>query len=608
MKKLLFTFPVLFLCVSCSRTPVLTSGEFDEKLAEIQSYYDSVTITKPYEGQEYVPGKTGGEWNTTIGGDPKSFNLLIAERDNETSGILAPLTDALVDYDLVQKKWVPRLASFKVVPDYTNNRLDVIYTLRNDLYWSFIDGLHPRVKITADDVVFWYNEINCDEEMGSSSYNAQFIDMDDGSTGLVTIEKLSELSFAFHFPCMNADPLLATNMSFGPAFIYKKAKDEGGADRVKNILTVDSDPREIPSCGPYFIAKYEPGQKIVYERNPDYWEKDSKGQSICYPQRRIAQIVGDDNLRDLLFRDGKIETYSPSPERINDVIADSQKYGYTVFNAKGSLSAPMWTFNQNPQNSKEQYYKWFTKKEFRQAMSCLLNRDRICRIVYRGLAEPKYSFFPEPNQFYNEKISLRYRYDRAQAQKLLEGAGFVRKDDGFLYDEEGIRVEFDLTIASSNTSYSDIAQIIAGECKKAGITVNVRQTDFQALVEQLTTTYDWQSVLIGLGGSNIFPTQGSNVWVTSGNLHMWYPLQKSPATQWEARVDYLYNKAKSIVDVEKARPLWEEYQEILLEQCPVIFLVRGKNFFSINNRWDFSNVYFDNMHGAMTERAFLKEL
>ena len=178
--------------------------------------------------------------------------------------------------------------------------------------------------------------------MGSSSYNAQFIDMDDGSTGLVTIEKLSELSFAFHFPCMNADPLLATNMSFGPAFIYKKAKDEGGADRVKNILTVDSDPREIPSCGPYFIAKYEPGQKIVYERNPDYWEKDSKGQSICYPQRRIAQIVGDDNLRDLLFRDGKIETYSPSPERINDVIADSQKYGYTVFNAKGSLSAPMW--------------------------------------------------------------------------------------------------------------------------------------------------------------------------------------------------------------------------------------------------------------------------
>ena len=58
---------------------------------------------------------------------------------------------------------------------------------------------------------------------------------------------------------------------------------------------------------------------------------------------------------------------------------------------------------------------------------------------------------------------------------------------------------------------NDIAQIISDECAKVGITVNIRQTDFQKMVEMLTATYDWQTIIIGLG-SNLFPSQGSNVW------------------------------------------------------------------------------------------------
>jgi len=270
------------------------------------------------------------------------------------------------------------------------------------------------------------------------------------------------------------------------------------------------------------------------------------------------------------------------------------------------MSSPFWPFNQNPKNKDKNWYKWFTVKEFRQAMSCLLNRERIINQTYRGLAEPKYGFFPEANAFYNEEILLEYRFSHAKADALLKSAGFARKDDGFLYDCDGNRVEFNLEITSSSPVYSDIAQIIADECKKAGITVNVRQTDFQKIVEELTSTFDWQSLMIGLSGGAIFPTQGSNVWLSSGNLHMWYPLQETPATEWEARVDYLYKEGRSISDVEKARPYWEEYQRIILENCPVIYLVRSRSFYAINNRWDLSNVYFDNMVGNETTHVFLK--
>jgi peptide/nickel transport system substrate-binding protein len=130
--------------------------------------------------------------------------------------------------------------------------------------------------------------------------------------------------------------------------------------------------------------------------------------------------------------------------------------------------------------------------------------------------------------------------------------------------------------------------------------------DFQKMVEQLFSSFDWDSMLMGLSGSQIFPTQGSNVWPSDGNLHLWHPSQESPATDWEARIDYLYNEGSYTIDREKAKIIWDEFQSILLEQCPVIYLVRPQSFVALRNRWDLSNVYYDNINGFETTRMYLK--
>ena len=87
---------------------------------------------------------------------------------------------------------------------------------------------------------------------------------------------------------------------------------------------------------------------------------------------------------------------------------------------------------------------------------------------------------------------------------------------------------------------------------------------------------------------------------------MWFPNQTSPATEWEARIDYLYNEGKFTIDAQKAQEIWDEFQSIMLEQCPMIYLMRSRGFWALNNRWDFSNVYFDNMNGTETNYIFIK--
>lgn len=607
MKKSILKFCGIFIfavnLISCGqKTPEMTLEEIEDYRSHAGEHLLERTKYKPYTGQSFAAGKEGGVWNDAILSDPKTFNHLIAERDGSSSALIEQTLEFLVDYDPIKKEWIPKGAFFEIETDEEKGTLTVHYTLRENLVWSWY-GKKETVPVTSDDVVYWYNEIEGDEVFQSSGYGGQFLELENGEQGHIECVKVDDKRFDFIFPRIVAEPLLTTNCSIKPSFIFKKAKEEKGADGVKNLFNASEDPAEVPSCGKWHFAEYKPAQRIVYKKNPYYWEKDSEGNSLPYYDTLICQIVGDANTSYLLFKQGNLESYGPRPEEIDEVV-NSQKNSYTVYRADGSFSAPFLSFNQNPKNKDCQYYKWFCKKEFRQAMSCLLNRERIIQQTYRGLADPCYSFFAKPNAFYDDKISLKYRYNVEQAKKLLASIGIKQDAKGIMRDWENVPVEFDLTINASSSTTSDIAQIITDECSLAGIKINVRQTDFQKIVEMLTSTYDWQSIIIGLSGGSIFPSQGSNVWVSYGNLHLWYPLQQKPATEWEARIDWLYNNGSYTIDKVQAKKYWDEYQEIYLEQCPVIYLVSPRSFFAIQNKWNQENLYYDNMYGARTEYVF----
>ncbi len=605
--KCFFLFAYFFVCLiffSCTKTEELTLAQIEEITKDGNSSLIKKTVSKPWKNQEIKPGKLGGVWYDSILSDPKTFNQLIAERDASSSSLIGLTLDYLVDYDAYTKEWKPHCASFEIEIDKKNDTLTVHYTLRPDLFWSYY-GKNEKIPVTSDDFVFWYNEIASDPESGSSSYGSQWCVMPDGSEKRIECVKIDEKRFDFIFPRIVADPLLATNMSLCPSFIYKKAKDSGGMSAVKSLFSADTDVALIPSCGKWYITEYKSARQLVCVRNPNYWEKDKTGVSIPYYEKMVFNIVGDMNTDYLLFKQGKLESYTPRPEELSSVV-ENQKDDYTVFSAEGSMGAALWSFNQNPKNSGKKFYRWFTNKKFRQAMSCLLNRDRIVSQTYRGLAEPKYSFFPEANPFYDENITLQYRYAPERAMGLLKSVGFYLDSSGAMCDASGVPVEFDITIPSANTLFNDISQIIADECSKVGIKVNVRQLDFQKVVESLTSDYDWQSVMIGLG-ANLFPSQGSNVWPSYGNLHLWNPLQESPATEWEARCDFLYNEGCYTSDYNSAKKIWDEYQRLILEECPIIYLVRSKSFYAIKNKWNLENFYYDNVNGIKNEWLFLSE-
>ncbi len=602
-RALLLAGSVSVAIAGCGGGEEITREEAEQRQAVSRSEILELTVERP-GGQGFEPGVVGGTWRTSVNNDPRSFNKLTA-RDADTRGVIDGLYDYLADYDPYEREFKPNLASFEVEIDEEADELRVIYTLRDDLYWTTADS-DPEdwVPVTSDDVLFWYDQIQAERGVQHPAYPGQYIEMEDGSRERIEIERKDERSFVFHYPRIVQNPILSTNMQFGPKHIYQPALEEDGVQGVLDALSVDTDPRTIPSLGEYHIIEYEPGQRVVLQRNPNYFKTDDNGTSLPYLERVIVRIVPDKNSEFLMFRDGTRDSYSLRPEDL-DPLLRMRGADFTVFNGGPTLGASFFTVNQNPSAVSEPKLSWFTQKEFRQALSSLLNRPRIVRQVFRGLAEPAHHFFARANPMFDEDIRLEYTYNPERAVELLASIGIEQDSQGVMRDADGNRIEFTISMGAENNIGIDMAQILADELSEVGINARVRPVDFQRLVEMLQNTYDWDVVLVSLG-ANYWPSSGSNVWQSSGNFHLWHPLQEEPATEWEARIDHLYNEGRFAKDEERAKDIYDEYQRILLEQLPVIYTVHPTSFQAVRDRW--GNVFFDTLRGLDTTYVYLKEL
>lgn len=593
-----------------------------------QSYTNTqniINLCKVVPGKKEDIGKQGGYWNMRIASDPMTFNTLTA-RDGDSRMAIDWLSSSTVTYDVFTKKWEAGLVSYTIENDLKQDRQTIICTINDNALWYLPDS-GKTVPITSEDIAFWFNEIEGDIALQHPGYAGHFVQMEDSSTAQITIEVLSQKQYQFNFPRIASDPILEIANDFGPHFIFAPVKKEAyqksykkaltdlskknlsqqeieqqakeiassaAAAAVNNLFSINSDPKKIPTCGPFYIDSYQPGIKITLKRNPYYYLKDKEGNPLPYIDGLIYHIIRDDESAILEFLNGTIDTVGIPHEKLERLLEEQKRLDFSIYFGGAALASSFICMNQNPVAMPQNSFKWFSQKEFRQAISCLINRDEIISQIYLGLAAPNNDFFNKANSMYNPAVQMQYGYDPNRAMELLHKIGMRQNQKGQLVDKQGEVVSFNFSYASDSDTSEKIASIIAHNISKAGIDVKLKPTDFQKIVNSLIKTYDWEMVNVSLGG-NYWPTGGSNVWQSSGNFHLWRPNQETPATPWEAKVDELYNKGRFASDEKSAFKFWNEYQELILEQIPLIYLPYPYSFRAFNNRWE--NITYDILPG-----------
>lgn len=504
--------------------------------------------------------------------DPKTFNLIVADETSSTEAV-GIMFESLLYRNPLTLEMEPRLAE-----NYSVSQDGKIwtFTLRDNLMWS--DGK----PLTTFDVKFTFDVIYS-PDIATSYKDILRIDHKKIKVKVVnrrTVKFILPRKFAPFLSTIGTLPIL-------PSHVLKKPFEEGRFEEYWNISTP---PSNIVGSGPYIMVEYVPSQFIRYKRNPYFFLRATKGDPLPYIKDRLLLIVSDMNTQFVKFRSGEIDIYYPRAEEIPDLIDVSKKLKIKLKKLGVATGIEFFSFNRNPKRyeGRNDAYKlkWFTNKNFLKAIAHAIDKKAMIVSSLAGLGEPAVSYIsPAVKLFYNSGLK-DYEYAPEKSRTLLKEAGFYDRDnDGWIEDKEGHQIEFNLYTNSGNRIRETICTIFVEDMKNIGIRVNFKPIEFNTLVEKLVSNYEWDAVLIGLTGGPE-PHNGANFLRSSGKLHIWYPSQNAPSTEWEREIDKLVEEASRELDIMKRSGYYKKIQKILHDELPIIPTVRPHIYIAWKDRFE----------------------
>ena len=531
---------------------------------------------------EYTIGTPGGDLTIATISEPLTFNLAIAN-DASSTGVLGYLFEGLTEISWLTDRVEPALAESW---DRSDDGLTWTFHLRRDVTW------HDGEPFTAHDVDFTFNRIIYNDEIPASGRSAFEFPYLDGRgqwrSSRMGVAVIDDYTVELTLPVPFAPFLRSMGTAVYPKHILETHVDDG---TFADTWGIDTDPAEIVGTGPFTIESYQPGEQVVLARNPDYWMTDGEGNRLPYLDRIVHNIVEDLDAELDSFLAGESDLHGVLGEEYAELEPLQAEGDFTIHRRGPGFGTTFLGFNVNPGQSPEtgepyvaaHKLGWFGNLQFRQAVAHSVDKDTIIDDVQHGLGYPQWSSIsPAAGDFHNPDVR-RYPYDLDEANVILDGLGWTDTDgDGVREDSDGNAIEFTLVTNEGNSVREAATRIIRDGMEAIGLGVELLVIDFGELVGQLSSTYDWEAVVIGLTGDSD-PYGGIETWHSTGSLHLWHPNQTEPATDWEAEIDELYVLGSQELDHARRVEHYRRAQEIVAENVPLVYTTLAERLSATRN-------------------------
>lgn len=587
---------VALLCKSCivRDVPLKQNKSENYKQSVIAQDYPApknVTLNGVDYLQSQAPvGDFGGTLvASTIGEGPKTFNPFNC-KDNTSAIMSGVMYDGLFTTNPITGEVAPKLAKgYTISPD---GKVYTVY-LREGIKWS--DGR----PITADDVEFTWNKIIFGGMGDTSTRDSLVI-----NGKLPTCRKYGDNIVVFVTPEPYAPFLRMLSTPIAPKHVFYNAVQKGNA-YFDTFLSTTAKPDDFVVSGAFKLKEYVPAQRVVFERNPNYYEINTKNEKLPYLDKLVYLIVGDLNNEVLKFEAKELDVISLQGSKVARYKSLEPHSDFKLYNLGPDTGTMYISVNMNTRkNDKGKYYvnpvkqKWFNDINFRKAIDYAIDRKNMILNIANGIGVPL--FTPETlNSIYLNKKLKPYDKSLDNAKILLKKSGFYTDKRGKLYDKEGNRVEFDLYTNAGNTEREAIGVMVKQDLEDLGMKVNFKPVEFNSLVNKLVSTFDWDMVIMGLTGSPLEPNGGKNVWLSDGRLHMFNmrtPQEgKAGILPWEEQLDEMFNKGALATKFEDRKVYYDKYQEIVYTQKPMIYIYSPIRIVAIRNK--FKNIYPSSLGG-----------
>ncbi|MCE8424036.1 MAG: ABC transporter substrate-binding protein, partial [Candidatus Methanoperedens sp.] len=294
------------------------------------------------------------------GADAETLNWILAA-DGTSLGYIGVALDGLMTYDNkfnIVNRWLKN--DIKV----SEEGLSYAVTIRDDLEWS--DGK----PVTADDFVYTMKNLMFSDWM-AYTYAGDWIEEVDGKN--VYVEPIVENETTFTINRKTVDPeflYTVTDLLVYPKHLVSKYEgDVKGFTQAPEL----NDLSYTGNLGPYRYKEWIRNDKIVFERNPDYYLGKQKGEP--YFEKYVVKIFGTSAARHAAMEAGDITSTVIDPEQVMKFKALPAVQVFTV---------PTSQYRVLQYNMRDNGWPGLREKKVRQALSMAISKEKIIQQVLLG--------------------------------------------------------------------------------------------------------------------------------------------------------------------------------------------------------------------------------
>ena len=465
--------------------------------------------------------RKGGTLIQVISADPNSSNPSITTSVPDTtlgSFIYEGLTT--VDSDF---RAVPCLAqSWDITPDGLRYTFKLV-----DAKW------HDGKPFTSADVKYTLEEV-------SAKYGARFKAASDLITNIGTPDPRTlviELSKPY-------GPLLFSLSAYAgaallPAHLFK------GTNVLENPASLD----KPVGTGPFVLKEWRRGDRLVLERNPNYWQKDRP-----YLDQIVLKIIPDGGTRVLALKAGEVDYsyfYFFPPSRIKEAQSDPK----LQLREQAVPQDKVLIFNLRR--------KPFDNVKVREALLRATNREYIKKVIYHDLGnvprnhmDSRLTWAHDPNI----DLSKMYPFGIDAAKKALDEAGLKP-------DSRGKRLEVKLAFDSTDTDFGRMSQVLASTWGQAGVQLVFEGAPRNVIMDKVFAEWDFDATL------QAYSTAGDPALGVS-RLYISSAIQKRPFLNVSGysnpEIDALFEAGANQADFASRGAAYKKAAPILARDLPVI--------------------------------------
>ncbi len=293
--------------------------------------------------------------------------------------------------------------------------------------------------------------------------------------------------------------------------------------------------------GPFEFTSWTKGDHLTISRNPNYWLKDSAGKSLPYLDKVTYKPITDGSVRYTNLETGTINV----AEDLNPTdVANAKSNSSLTYNQIPGLS--FYGIELNTQKAP------FNNVHARRAVAWAVNREEILNSVLHGIGVQAQGPISPSSWAYSASIAP-YSYNVANAKSELQQAGMSS-------------LSFDMLIASGSPVGLQLAQFLQSEMQAAGITMNIKQETFAALLSD-SAAHNYQAASLGWSGRPDPDGNMYNWFHTGGGFN---DMQYS-----NPQVDALLEDARTQSDQTKRASDYQQAEQLMLQDSPYVFLYHG---------------------------------